>query len=118
MASGKQAIITDLYVVGHHCESSRDRDVIRQVMNAIDDCGEEFEDYQPVYQECQQQDDTPSYIGKKVAVISDNCRIPKGTLCIVVQWISPALDFKNFYIRNWESDYCCWASAEDLKFLS
>lgn len=117
MVSGKQAIITDLYVVGHHCESSRDRDVIRQVMNAIDNCGEGFEDYEPIYQECQKQDEEQSYIGKKVVIISDDCRLPKGTRCIVIQWINPALDFKNFYIRNVDSDYCCWASIQDLHFL-
>lgn len=114
--TGKEKLITDLFVVGHHCSSSKDRDVIRWVMNYIDGLLSDFEGYQSVYPECAKEDGE-SFIGKKAVIITDNLRLPKGTKCEVIQWINPELDSKNFYIRNIESDYCCWASSQDLQFL-
>lgn len=115
--TGKEKLITDLFVVGHHCTSSKDRDVIRWVMNYIDEIPSDFEDYQSVYPECTKEKEATSFIGKRAVIISPALRLPKGTVCEVVQWINPELDSKNFYIRNIESDYCCWASSQDLQFL-
>lgn len=114
--TGKEKLITDLFVVGHHCSSSKDRDVIRWVMNYIDGLSSDFEGYQSVYPECVKEGGE-SFIGKKAVIITDNLRLPKGTICEVIQWINPELDSKNYYIRNIESDYCCWASSQDLQFL-
>lgn len=118
--TGKEKLITDLFVVGHHCSSSKDRDVIRWVMNYFDsapiDKTIDLMNYQSVYPECAKEDGE-SFIGKKAVIITDNLRLPKGTTCEVIQWINPELDSKNFYIRNIESDYCCWASSQDLQFL-
>ena len=114
--TGKEKLITDLFVVGHHCSSSKDRDVIRWVMNYIDGLSSDFGGYQSVYPECAKEDGE-SFIGKKAVIITDNLRLPKGTTCEVIQWINPELDSKNYYIRNLDSQYCCWASSQDLQFL-
>lgn len=123
MATGKEKLITDLFVVAHHCTDVRDRAIIRWVMNYFQtldpfDRNTYLTNYQPTYPECGSTDEEPNQIiGKKVRIITDNLRLPKGTTCEVIQWISPELDAKNYYIRNIESDYCCWASSQDLQFL-
>lgn len=60
--------------------------------------------------------------GELVTVISDNCRLPAGTLCAVMyvsELATPEADPNNpvysYYIRNVESDYCCWAREDQIK---
>ena len=54
--------------------------------------------------------------GQEVKVISENLRLPKGTICVVEEVVSDSHD-KPYYIRNVESQYCCWASRQDLQPL-
>ena len=51
-------------------------------------------------------------IGDIVTVVTDNCRIPRGTKCEIVAYVS-TLD--QYYIRNIESEYCCWVKKEDIE---
>lgn len=60
--------------------------------------------------------------GELVIVTSDNCRLPAGTLCAVMyisKLESPEADPNNpvysYYIRNVESEYCCWAREDQIK---
>lgn len=59
--------------------------------------------------------------GELVVVISDNCRLPKGTVCAVV-YVSDLSTLNDvgeslysYYIRNVESDYCCWVNEDEIK---
>lgn len=54
--------------------------------------------------------------GQMVKIISDNLRIPRGTICVIEEIVSDIHD-KPYYIRNVESEYCCWASSKDLQIL-
>ena len=54
--------------------------------------------------------------GDLVIVKTDNCRLPKGTVCIVEEVLNETHD-KPYYIRNRDSQYCCWASSGDLRLL-
>jgi hypothetical protein len=51
--------------------------------------------------------------GELVVVTSDDCRLPKGTVCAVM-YITEA-GVTSYYIRNVESDYCCWAREDQIK---
>jgi len=54
--------------------------------------------------------------GQEVKVISEDIRLPKGTICVVEEVVNDSYD-KPYYIRNIESQYCCWASSKDLQVL-
>lgn len=51
-------------------------------------------------------------VGDIVLVATDNCRIPKGIECEIMMYSSVT---DQYYIRNVDSEYCCWAKKEDLK---
>lgn len=113
----KEYLISDLFVTKHHTVSERDRNVLDWTINWFQENLESLEDYTPQYPECCDDFRPNPYVGMGCIVISDSCRLPKGTRCQVIHYISDELSDKNFYIRNLESDYCCWASAGDLRFL-
>ena len=50
-------------------------------------------------------------IGDIVTVVTDNCRLPKGTQCEIMTY-SKTTD--QYYIRNVDSEYCCWAKKDDI----
>ena len=118
MVGYKVNLITDLFVAKHHCEYEKDRKTLDWVIKWFRKNLETVEDYEPQYPECCNDPWPNPYVGKECFVISDNCRLPKGTKCVVEQYVIDELADKNYYIRNLDSAYCCWASAEDLKFLS
>lgn len=49
-------------------------------------------------------------VGDNVTVISDNVRVSKGTKCRILDIYEG-----DYYIRNIDSEYCCWAKDEDLE---
>lgn len=51
--------------------------------------------------------------GELVVVTSDDCRLPKGTVCAVMYTTEAGAT--SYYIRNVESDYCCWAREDQIK---
>ena len=48
-----------------------------------------------------------------VVIIDDKCRLPKGT---VVEIMAYSTITGEYWIRNVESDYHCWAAPESLEF--
>ena len=44
-------------------------------------------------------------------IITDNTRLPNGTEVNVLLY-SKVID--EYYVKNVESDYCCWVKKEDL----
>lgn len=116
MMNGKENLITDLFVVKHHCDSEKDRAIIQDVMDWISRDIESMT-YTSRYPECTKVNSARDYIGKQCVVVTDNCRLPKYSRCKIVQWIDPEIDKKNYYICNIDSEYCCWASSQDLQFL-
>lgn len=51
-------------------------------------------------------------VGDIVLVTTDNCRIPRDTRCVIEAYTST---MDQYYIRNIESQYCCWVRKEDLE---
>ena len=117
MVGYKENLVTDLFVIKHHCDSEKDRKTLDWVIKWFQKNLVSIEDYEPQYPECCNDPWPNPYVGKQCVVISDDCRLPKGTKCEVTQYISGELSEKNFYIRNLESQYSCWASSQDLQFL-
>lgn len=63
MMNGKDALISDLFVVKHHCDFEKDRAIIQDVMDWIEKDVESMR-YEPKYPECyflsNHTDETPS----------------------------------------------------------
>lgn len=55
-----------------------------------------------------------SMIGKKAIVIDESGRLPEGTEVEVV-WYSKCTD--QYYVRNVDSQYCCWFHPKSLRFI-
>ena len=56
--------------------------------------------------------------GDIVVVVSEDCRLPKDTICVVDKALpiwSDSTAFLPYYIRNIESEYCCWVYEECIK---
>ena len=51
-------------------------------------------------------------VGDIVTIISDNVRLPKGTTCEITNYSELT---NEYYIRNVDSQYCCWVKPEDIK---
>ena len=49
------------------------------------------------------------HTGDQVKILSDNTRLPKDTICKIEK-----ICHDEYYIRNVDSQYCCWAKAADL----
>ncbi len=89
MVGNKEMLVTDLFVVKHHCESEKDREVLDWAIKYFQKNLISPENYEAQYPECCNDPWPNPYVGKECFVISDSCR----------------------------SAYCCWASSQDLQFL-
>ena len=78
------------------------------------------------YKRENKEDFYPAYIrfreGDKVVVVSDDVRLPKGTVCVVERvsgahtWANNiSLAMKPYYIRNIESEYSCWVYEDQVE---
>lgn len=100
-ASGEYNNISKITV-----NNEMERDILVQAVKEFDE--EDREDRpQTKYKE-----------GDIVVVVTDDCRLPKDTICViekVISIFSDSLALCPYYIRNIESDYCCWVYTEDIK---
>ena len=78
------------------------------------------------YKKENREDFYPAYIrfrtGDKVKVVSDDCRLPKGTVCVTERVSAVHTDpddvciaIKPYYIRNIESEYSCWVYEDQVE---
>ena len=50
-----------------------------------------------------------------VKIIDDKCRLPKGTVVEIMAYSSITGEY---YVKNVESDYHCWAAPESLSLFN
>ena len=50
-----------------------------------------------------------------VQIIDDKCRLPKGTIVEIAAYSSITGEY---FVRNVESDYHCWAAPESLSLFN
>lgn len=79
-----------------------------------------------IYKRENKEDFYPAYIrfreGDKVVVVSEDTRIPKGTICVVervsgvhTEPNDTCIAIEPYYIRNIESEYCCWVYEDQVE---
>lgn len=88
-----------------------ERDILIQAIKEFDKENREDRTAQYKYKE-----------GDIVVVITDDCRLPKNTICVIEKTLPAWSDSVLFcpapyYIRNIDSKYCCWVYEDDIKSL-
>lgn len=101
----KPELLDRLYQIEHRLERKDDREVIEYTRELISSA----------YRLDHKDTDSLYKVGQHVVVCTDDIRMPKGTECVVMEIVKTT--YKPYYIRNVNSEYCCWANVQDLQSL-